>query len=385
MKYVSKKFVCLSSFIILYLVLRVFLFKGSNIVNYTNLINPLFWIAMSIVAFLFCKDESEIRQRSKFDIIQTTIIILILYLMIYFSLGLVVGYEKSPYSHDIIAIVKNFWSFASIIIFQEYTRYQMIKLSPKKGWAYVLIALLFVITEISFWSVSSNFGNNVDFFRYMSETIIPLIVTNALFMYLAVSAGFVPSLVYRLVMVLMTLLLPIFPSLNWLLKTMMDIVLVIITALYVNYVQIKSNRILSKRDVKREKITSYIPFIIILIVMVCFIGGMFKYQPIAVLSNSMVPQFARGDAVIIEKITNNSLKNLKKNNIIYYKKDGNLIVHRIIDIQGTESGNMKIKTKGDNNNTEDVWTVLPQDIIGVVRFMIPYIGYPSVLVNELLG
>ena len=106
--------------------------------------------------------------------------------MIYFSLGLVFGYERSPYSHEVVAILKNLWTFISVIVFQEFTRYQLVKLSPKKIGYYALITALFIIAEIDFWNFSSNFSNNVEFFKYMSQTIVPLIVTNCLFTYLSI-------------------------------------------------------------------------------------------------------------------------------------------------------------------------------------------------------
>lgn len=384
MSTLNKKLIVLCSIIILFLIGRIIIFKGALVVNYTNLINPLFWLFMVILSFLMMRTEGVARQRSKYDIIQTVIIIVIIYSMIYFSLGLFFGYERSPYSREIGAIIKNLWAFGIIVVFQEYVRNQLVRLCPKKVRYYILITLLFIIADITFWNISSNFRSNVDFFKYVSETIIPLIVTNALFTYLSITSGFVSSSIYRSVMVLLTLLLPIYPSINWLIKSMLEIILVIITALYVNYVELRSGRVLNKKQIKKEKVTAYIPFVIVLILIVCFISGTFKIQPIAVLSNSMVPEFSRGDAVIVEKISKKDLKKLKKGTIIYYSKESKLIIHRITSIEITTSGSLKIVTKGDNNSNEDPWTVDGSDVIGIVKFMIPYIGYPSVLANELL-
>ena len=98
----------------------------------------------------------------------------------------------------------------------------------------------------------------------------------------------------------------------------------------------------------------------------------------------MYPTFARGDAVIVEKIEDKEFKKLKKDDILYYSKDGRLVIHRIININITDDDKVEIKTKGDNNNAEDSWVVTNEEILGKVKFMVPYIGYPSVLVNDLL-
>ncbi len=384
MRYLNKKVVALYAVIIAFLIGRVFIFSGSLISKYTSLCNPLFWLFMAILSYLVARDEPSPKMRNKYDITQSIVIIVIIYCMIYFSLGLVFGYERSPYSHEVVAILKNLWTFISVIVFQEFTRYQLVKLSPKRIGYYALITALFIIAEIDFWNFSSNFSNNVEFFKYMSQTIVPLIVTNCLFTYLSIMSANLPATIYRCLLMLMTILLPIFPALNWLIKAMMEIVLVIIASLYVNYVDIKSSRIMTRRQVKKESVVSYIPFVIVLVVLVCFISGTFKYQPIAVLSNSMLPTFARGDAVIMKKIDEKDLKKLKKGTILYYSKEGRLIVHRIVSVKHTDDGKVEVTTKGDNNNANDPWVITEDDMIGTVSFMIPYIGYPSVWVNELL-
>ena len=384
MRYLNKKVVALYAVIISFLIGRVFIFSGSLVSKYTSLCNPLFWLFMAILSYLVARDEPSQKMRNKYDITQSIVIIVIIYCMIYFSLGLVFGYERSPYSHEVVAILKNLWTFISVIVFQEFTRYQLVKLSPKKIGYYALITALFIIAEIDFWNFSSNFSNNVEFFKYMSQTIVPLIVTNCLFTYLSIMSANLPATIYRCLLMLMTILLPIFPALNWLIKAMMEIVLVIIASLYVNYVDIKSSRIMTRRQVKKESVVSYIPFVIVLVVLVCFISGTFKYQPIAVLSNSMLPTFARGDAVIMRKIDKKDLKKLKKGTILYYSKEGRLIVHRIVSVKHTDDGKVEVTTKGDNNNANDPWVITEDDMIGTVSFMIPYIGYPSVWVNELL-
>lgn len=384
MRYLNKKVVALYAVIIAFLIGRVFIFSESLVSKYTSLCNPLFWLFMAILSYLVARDEPSQKMRNKYDITQSIVIIVVIYCMIYFSLGLVFGYERSPYSHEVVAILKNLWTFISVIVFQEFTRYQLVKLSPKKIGYYALITALFIIAEIDFWNFSSNFSNNVEFFKYMSQTIVPLIVTNCLFTYLSIMSANLPATIYRCLLMLMTILLPIFPALNWLIKAMMEIVLVIIASLYVNYVDIKSSRIMTRRQVKKESVVSYIPFVIVLVVLVCFISGTFKYQPIAVLSNSMLPTFARGDAVIMKKIDKKDLKKLKKGTILYYSKEGRLIVHRIVSVKHTDDGKVEVTTKGDNNNANDPWVITEDDMIGTVSFMIPYIGYPSVWVNELL-
>ena len=61
-----------------------------------------------------------------------------------------------------------------------------------------------------------------------------------------------------------------------------------------------------------------------------------------------------------------------------------MITHRIINID-VINDEYFISTKGDRvGNVVDDWLVKRKDVIGVVKFRIPYVGYPTVWLNNLL-
>lgn len=102
----------------------------------------------------------------------------------------------------------------------------------------------------------------------------------------------------------------------------------------------------------------------------------------AVVSNSMSPYFNRGDVCIIKKITNYSqIKDLKEGDIVEYQLNNIFILHRIIDVSQTSQG-YKFETKGDNNKDADLLLVDESQIAGLVTFVVPYLGYPSVWFSE---
>jgi signal peptidase I len=97
------------------------------------------------------------------------------------------------------------------------------------------------------------------------------------------------------------------------------------------------------------------------------------YQVKAVLSGSMEPTFQTGSIISIK--LGDQLTSYKTGDIITFRMEDKLITHRIIDVL-QENGQAVYKTKGDNNNGPDLWTVPAQNIIGkYTNFTIPYIGY----------
>ena len=148
--------------------------------------------------------------------------------------------------------------------------------------------------------------------------------------------------------------------------------------------------ILSRLYEKEEKVIMkrpryhWIYFIVIAVfigLQMCLVSGLFRYQILAVASNSMNPVFYRGDAVIIEKRMPDELET---NQVIAFKKGDNIFVHRIVKVR-KENNVYYYTTKGDNNNVEDEGEVTISDVVGIVEYVVPVIGYPTVWLNELLN
>ncbi|UOY94446.1 signal peptidase I [Ectobacillus sp. JY-23] len=97
------------------------------------------------------------------------------------------------------------------------------------------------------------------------------------------------------------------------------------------------------------------------------------YQLKAVLSGSMEPTFQTGSIIAIN-IKQDPSK-YEKGDIITFQIENQLVTHRIVEVL-TKGGQVSYKTKGDNNNTVDLWTVSASTVVGQYNgFTIPYVGY----------
>ena len=99
-----------------------------------------------------------------------------------------------------------------------------------------------------------------------------------------------------------------------------------------------------------------------------------NYSLFVVRSGSMKPVFDTGAIVVTE-----AQEEYKEQDIITYRNSINkdqTITHRIIEIRKTEEDRTKYITKGDDNPSEDSPAVDPDQVIGKVIYVVPYIGYP---------
>jgi signal peptidase len=87
--------------------------------------------------------------------------------------------------------------------------------------------------------------------------------------------------------------------------------------------------------------------------------------------------FLKGDALVVMGVPE---KDLKVGDVIVYDINGQNtpIVHRIVKLE-----NGQITTKGDHNPSIDPWK--PVKIHGKAIIVIPFLGWPKLLLTQLLG
>lgn len=362
--------------LIFYLIINTFLLIPAGL-SYYNFINPIIWMAMFSVSYYLSYD-SNLRIKGEKDKTQSLLIAMIVYIIIYFLSGLFFGFERTPYSKNIISIVKNILIFGSVVVFQELIRESLIKNEKKSVINFVCMTLLFALLDIGISNVSSQFVDVQTGFIYISTTVIPAIVSSSIMTYLIYISGAKSSIIYRLFVLLPPFIVPIIPNYDWFATAIMGITLPLGVYVYLNYVHVSKSERLSKRERRKYNPAVYVPVFVFIAVLAGFVIGIFKYQPIAVLSGSMSPTFNRGDAVVIQKLNTQEKDKLKKGDIIQFVSGTKYVVHRINDITNDEYGNKLFITKGDHNNTIDYDKVHLENVKGKVAAIIPFIGYPSV-------
>lgn len=339
----------------------------------------IIWIALTIITMPVENDHT--RFKGKKEKIKTTLIIVIVYYILYFLLGLFLGYKKSPYGRSFFMIIKNLFFIVGLIAMQDFVRTKVMN-NQRKKINYVLFTLIFVLLRLDYTEGFAVFSSGDRIFEYIASVIVPEIAKGCVCSYLAISGGTLLVYAYSIPVALFQVLSPVFPNLDWFLKSIFDILISLILFLYNNYEHtIKTTR-MTRREKKKINPVKQIPGILLILFVVAFIAGFLPVKPVAVMSYSMVPTFSRGAVVISTKISQKDLCKLKVGDILHYKSENGEVIHRIVEIQKDKDGKLLFKTKGDNNNAPDANLVEEEQVIGKVSIYIPYIGYPSVWFSE---
>lgn len=363
---------------ILSLILIIFLIPN-YLSNYIRIINLLIWFVIFFVSMKVPNEHT--RFKAKNEKIKTVIMILIIYYLIYFLSGLVIGYKNSPYSSTLVGIIKNIFFILILGVLQEHVRVRLVN-STKNYMIIVIITLMFIAFNIDFERLSSNFQTIGDGFEYTISVIIPTVVENVLLTYLALIGGYELVCAYKIPVTAVTILLPFFPNMDWFMLMIFEVIQAYVIFLFLSYEQKMRTQRYTREELRKLNPMKNLPMLIIIFIFSLFVAGLLPYKPIAIMSNSMKPSIARGDIVIIATLSDRQKQKLKEGQIIEYQLGDNIIIHRITKIGQDNEGNVVYTTKGDNNTSEDLKEVTTQQILGKVRYIVKYVGYPSVWFSE---
>jgi signal peptidase I len=365
--------------IILFLLLYILTYNFILSFNISSaLYNFCFWIFMLFISYILL-GYTKNRSITKKQTIQFILIYCLLYFILIYFLGIITGFNTVPYSHKIISIIKNIFLPITLIISKEFIRYMLIFKNRFSKRNVLLINFIFTLIDIVTVIDLYQFNTALLVFTFIGEVVLTSIYNNSLESLISYNNGPIPPIIFRLIMELYVYFVPIIPNLGIYLNTVITVCLPVLLILCLNKLCYNYKNV-SKKKVSISKMYITIPLVIIFISVCSLVSGIFKYKIVAVASNSMIPVFERGDAVIYEKV--NSVSNLNVGDILVFEQNDVIYIHRIVEIV-YKNKEYNIYTKGDNNAYQDDFITTSKDVVGVVRQEVKYIGYPTIWVTEL--
>jgi signal peptidase len=304
----------------------------------------------------------------KIKALLTYIIGLLIYLIVIYFLGIKTSYVKNTYHF------KDIENIIYIILTNtllELIRYHLINKNLNDKRENIIVLIMYVFIDVCI----------ANSYKYIDSIILICIISieKNLLLNKSTIFGYKENLIYLFVLEVLPWILS-YPELS----SYLYVVFITIMNTILYLIILTPNRKKEMEVVDRFRKSSFIVieglllgFVIITILLV---SGLFKYSLSSIASNSMYPSLQKGDAIIIKKLNEQEIGDLQLGDIIAFREGDYIITHRIIEI---EKG--YYTTKGDNNNIKDVTKRKKDDIIGIVKFRIPYVGYPSVMISELFN
>ena len=346
-----------------------------NVVYESTLYLNISIVVITIISYFlfgFQKDNSYI----KGNIVRIVISCLLSFFIVTYSIGLFVGFHKTILNLSTNYLVRIVLIEFFVIFCEEILRFIVAKKSFDTMIPLILFTIIMCILNIIIEINGYNFNDREMVFIFSSVVVVTVISREVLCSYLTYKVSYIPSLIFKSVIVLYEFILPIIPNLGNYLFSVFNLIL----TYFIFYFSSKAIQYAEKSNKytrKASKRIIYIPILIGLIIIVVLVSGFLKYRMIAIGSNSMVPVYEKGDAIIYEKV---NADKLQIGDIIAFKQNDVIITHRIVSIKKNNS--YVFKTKGDNNNAVDYFDVQGYNVLGKVMYKVKYIGYPTIWIND---
>lgn len=351
----------------------IFILK-SKIPTLIMAINVSFLCILLFISILLLGYRKNKKSMLKDKISNVFISNTILYLIIIFFLGNVLGYTKQSFN------IINTLYLIFIAIIGEMYRYLFALQCNKKTTHLIILGFVYTILDILVFSEFS--PSNPIYIGEFIPMIIISIIKNSLLTYTTFKFGFYPCILYVIIINVFPEISPIYPKLTNYIK-------LIVTIIYSSIIYYNVSRPYYKEDLEsastyRKSISFYVERVslVLVIIIIFLVSGVFKYSLSAIASDSMYPALKKGDAIVIEEVDEKNINTLKKDMIVAFYEDDKIVTHRIVSIE-LDEGVEYIITKGDNNTSKDVTKKQKDDIIGIVRLRIPLLGYPSVEISSI--
>lgn len=340
------------------------------------------FIALLILTSYYLIGFRKIKSRYDKDIILTMCIYVFIYYIIIYLLGLVIGFTRNIYSLSILSILKNIFPVIISISLIEILRYIINSQIKNNKWLLFYSAIVFTLLDSALIIKATAFTNFYKILNTFGLFVLPNLSKSILLTFLSIKSSYKPCLIYRYLMEIPKYILPIIPNFGNYLESMLYIIipLLIFISTYNIFDKLKHRKIISKNKNSIEKYI-YICLSVFLVVLICTSSGLFKYRSFVIATGSMTPNINKGDMVVIERLSDDEKNKLKEGDIIAFNMDNKVVVHRIIKKYNTSRG-VFYNTKGDNNNSPDGYLLDIDNIVGLEKFKIRYIGYPSVAIFD---
>lgn len=342
--------------------------------------------AYALIACYFLK-KRKISSIYKKQVTVLMTIFALIYLCVFYLMGLYFGFEKSKIIFSVWSIFKFIIPLTIIIVSAEVIR--MIFLSQELNFNIrsksINISLLstyiaMVLVDLVIYTGIYNLMNLHDFLTALGFVLFASLSCNLLYNYISVRYDSKGIIIYRLITTLYVYIIPITPDTYIFFTSFLRMLYPYVIYIILDRAYSKNDFVVAYNDKKKEIIGNTF-LLVIMTLLIMLISCQFKYGILVIGSRSMTGAINKGDAVIFEKYNGDSIEN---GQVIIFDYNGIKTVHRVEKIK-IVNGEYRYYTKGDANVNSDEDYRTKRDIQGLVKLRIKYIGFPTLWLREMFS
>ncbi len=312
---------------------------------------------------------------------RTVMLIVAIFAVFYMTVLLLTGFHFGFYlsvvSFGFSSIIKYILPFVITIISTEIIRGALLGQKGRLPWLFA-----FAIGLVSEVLMQTTLAHVTSFNRFMDLagiTLLPAAMGQMLYQYLSANYSSRPTIVYRLIVTLFAYVIPIRSGMPDALVALASLLAPALLLFFIRLLYGKREKTARSKRIGRWFYSAVVAVLLFVISFVMLVSCQFRYGLLIIATESMTGELNKGDVALYEQYT---AQTVKENEIVVFKKDDRVTVHRVVDIVHIDGEN-RYYTKGDANDDADYGYITDESIIGVVEGKLPYFGYPTLWLREL--
>jgi signal peptidase I len=329
-----------------------------------------------------------LKKRNAFSIHkrQVTFIMIVfslLYLGILYFIGLFSGFKMAKIFLSFETLITIIFPLVIIIISSEVIRKiflaQQIKFY-KFNLSLIFTFISMVMIDLVLYINIYDLYNLEKFWESLSYVFLSSISCNLLYNYVSSRYGSKGIISYRLITYLYGYIIPIVPDVYIFFNSFFRMLYPYLIYIILEEKYVEKDYAISNLE-RRSNLVTNIFLLLVMLLIIMLISCQFKYGIIVVGSHSMRNSLNVGDAIVYE---NYDGEIINKGQVIVFNYNEMQTIHRVVDIKNV-NGEYRFYTKGDANTKMDNDYRTIDEIKGLVKLKIKYIGYPTLWVYKLFS
>ena len=337
----------------------------------------LIFSMFSFAFFYYYFGIKKVKTKHELEIIFETIKYIIIFFIIYYSLGLVVGISITGNYYTVYSLHQRIVPLIMYIIFREMLRWNVFNSIDDNKIRMFLCCTFFILLDLTGNVTGSDIYSKSTALNFITLTLVPIIFKNIVYSHIIKDSGYKSIILFDLIFTLYPYVLPFVPNPNQYILSIINLIVPVLLVFRIESFLEITNKGLNRNEYYKKKVSDFFVPTLLILTFAYLFSGYFKYYAVVVASESMKPSLNKGDLVVIDQKSHN----LDKSDIIAYRKGAKIIIHRINKIE-KNGDDINYYTKGDNNRKNDDLIVKDDMILGKVKLRLPYVGYPTVWFNN---
>jgi len=358
---------------------------------YNFALRPAVYTVLTLAVYVFMGRDSRIIRKAYWANMIAVLAVVVLGIVL-LATSFLFGAGINIMAENPRVVINSMWERGLILVLGDLMRYKLIKSSGKRNRIGIVVALTIVFAYAQMNALWLVVHGDVMISAVFFESVFRTLVISSVTSYFSIKGSFFSVIFVNFIYTMFPYLLPTLPHVSQLAMSLIVSGLVVGVAIIYSIFVNESRQTQRQQEKRAERyaqksILNYAFTGLFMAVLVVFFAGIFPIYPKVILTGSMTGTFDRGSVVFIQRVREGEAYLLIGEGypIHFINHGGVPIIHRVIGFSYDTHGERQYLTRGDASELADPFPVSQNEVLGIARASLPFVGYPRIFLQSVFS